>query len=871
MRTIAWITSKNEQFDIKDIEARKTKLNIKDLPEGLSGFKNDMGFIDRTVSNLLNYYTKNETYNREKINELVSARLLIRIVDKLPTSDISTSTIYFLKRKKEQGTTQYESDVYDEYIYVDGTWELIGNTYVDLTNYYTKSETESKINEKVAIETQNRTLADNTLQNNIDIVQTNVDNVNNSLNSEIVTRQNKDLNHESKMSEIETNLNSETVRATNAENNLSDRCDSYDSHVANKSNPHNVTKVQVGLGNVTNVSTTSTITSGSSNNITSGAVYTALSNKVDKVDGKGLSDQNFTYEEKVKLSGLSNYNDTSLSNRVSATESAITKLNANSSTSGSVDYKIAKALEKVTSISFEIVSSLPATGVAGKIYFVKGTGSEATNTYTEYVWLGSNFERIGESVVKVDLSDIYTKSQVNALVSVKNDKITIEENYNLVLTDEHTFTSIPAGKNPTTGYTRKLSQVWNYIKGKADSVYAKLSHTHDKSEITNFAHNHDVMYYRKSEIDTKLSDKSDTGHTHDYLPLSGGAMTGNIKYKGSQNTYDMIKFIDNTDDAYGDGIAIGGGGLTIIGGGESADVVAAQQTSGGNEKMIIANDTAIDFYTNTQSGFSSAKHITMNTDGTITADGFNGKASTADKANGIVPKYTKKTLTTVSATTTKYIKLADCMWNQEGTMKVYLYGENFEDTLVINFGGGNGLFPMLCGYYTTNNNNINSVIAQKGSSWNKDYSIWIKIRQLTTCIVNVAVLTGSCTVNISETTTAPTNIINWDINRGYWGTFTGSLNGNATSATTATNLKVSNDDNTSSNCYLIWTNGVGDGSTARGTYTSRDLTYCPNSHRLISEYISCNGISGGKGSFNQILVIPTSAPSQLVDGSIWLA
>ena len=99
MRTIAWITSKNEQFDIKDIEARKTKLNIKDLPEGLSGFKNDMGFIDRTVSNLLNYYTKNETYNREKINELVSARLLIRIVDKLPTSDISTSTIYFLKRK----------------------------------------------------------------------------------------------------------------------------------------------------------------------------------------------------------------------------------------------------------------------------------------------------------------------------------------------------------------------------------------------------------------------------------------------------------------------------------------------------------------------------------------------------------------------------------------------------------------------------------------------------------------------------------------------------------------------------------------------------------------------------------------------------
>lgn len=43
MNTIAWITSKNEQYDIKDIEARKTKLNIEDLPKNLSAFSNDMG------------------------------------------------------------------------------------------------------------------------------------------------------------------------------------------------------------------------------------------------------------------------------------------------------------------------------------------------------------------------------------------------------------------------------------------------------------------------------------------------------------------------------------------------------------------------------------------------------------------------------------------------------------------------------------------------------------------------------------------------------------------------------------------------------------------------------------------------------------
>lgn len=52
-------------------------------------------------------------------------------------------------------------------------------------------------------------------------------------------------------------------------------------HITNKSNPHEVTKAQVGLGNVTNVSTEDVITSGSSNNITSGAVHTALAGKLD--------------------------------------------------------------------------------------------------------------------------------------------------------------------------------------------------------------------------------------------------------------------------------------------------------------------------------------------------------------------------------------------------------------------------------------------------------------------------------------------------------------------------------------------------------------------------------------------------------------
>ena len=64
------------------------------------------------------------------------------------------------------------------------------------------------------------------------------------------------------------------------------------------------------------------------------------------------------------------------------------------------------------------------------------------------------------------------------------------------------------------------------ISGKADK-----SHTHSKSEITDFDHNHDDRYYTESEIDTKLSGKADKIHTHtkseitDFptsLPANGG-------------------------------------------------------------------------------------------------------------------------------------------------------------------------------------------------------------------------------------------------------------------------------------------------------------------------------------------------------------
>lgn len=51
--------------------------------------------------------------------------------------------------------------------------------------------------------------------------------------------------------------------------------------------------------------------------------------KVDKEEGKGLSTNDFTTAEKNKLAGLSNYNDTSLSGRISTNAENISKLQNN--------------------------------------------------------------------------------------------------------------------------------------------------------------------------------------------------------------------------------------------------------------------------------------------------------------------------------------------------------------------------------------------------------------------------------------------------------------------------------------------------------------------------------------------------------------
>jgi len=91
---------------------------------------------------LTNYATKG--YVEEIVRGIETGALKRSVVQNLPTEDIDEDTIYMVPKT---GST---NDAYNEYLYVNNTWEFIGSSEVDLTDYATKTYVDNSVG---AIET----------------------------------------------------------------------------------------------------------------------------------------------------------------------------------------------------------------------------------------------------------------------------------------------------------------------------------------------------------------------------------------------------------------------------------------------------------------------------------------------------------------------------------------------------------------------------------------------------------------------------------------------------------------------------------------------------------------------------------------------
>lgn len=204
-----------------------------------------------------------------------------------------------------------------------------------------------------------------------------------------------------------------------------------------------------------------------------------LLKKVDVVNGKQLSTEDFTTALKTKLEGINVDNLLSAADKAkihdhsnksildAVTQAAVDAWNAaeanvleavkvngtaqtitnkevniavptavsdltNDSgfqTQTQVATAIAAAVDAITGIDFSIVASLPASGVKGTIYLLAATGGVDPDVYDEYIWLdGDNetsgrFEKIGTTEAK--LSNYWSKTELTFAEITAADVTTI--------------------------------------------------------------------------------------------------------------------------------------------------------------------------------------------------------------------------------------------------------------------------------------------------------------------------------------------------------------------------------------------------------------------------------------------------------------
>ena len=177
-------------------------------------------------------------------------------------------------------------------------------------------------------------------------------------------------------------------------------------------------------------------------------IKSALGGKVDVVSGKGLSTNDYTSEEKQKLSGIASgaqvnviesvkVNGTKLtpsSKAVDVTVPTKTSQLTNDSgyqsetavesiitakgyqTQSQVQSLINSAVGNITSIKYQKVTSLPATGSNGVIYLVAHSHG-TQDIYDEYIWLAETktYEKIGNT--DIDLSAYVKSSELTAITT----------------------------------------------------------------------------------------------------------------------------------------------------------------------------------------------------------------------------------------------------------------------------------------------------------------------------------------------------------------------------------------------------------------------------------------------------------------------
>lgn len=152
-------------------------------------------------------------------------------------------------------------------------------------------------------------------------------------------------------------------------------------------------------------------TTGSAKFVTSGAVKAALDEKVDKVEGKQLSTEDYTTSEKNKLAGISTGAQVNVIESVQVNGTALTP----SGKAVNIDlsnYATKGDVSAIPKFAVTVVSNLPTSNISTSTIYLKSNGGSSGNSYDEFIYVNSAWEKIGTT--EVDLSGyVPTTRKVN--------------------------------------------------------------------------------------------------------------------------------------------------------------------------------------------------------------------------------------------------------------------------------------------------------------------------------------------------------------------------------------------------------------------------------------------------------------------------
>lgn len=138
---------------------------------------------------------------------------------------------------------------------------------------------------------------------------------------------------------------------------------------------------------------------------------------VAKSPGMGLSESNFTEEEKGKLSTVEMSAQANKIEKINLAGKELFPVNKVVNIDAYTKKEINDLIKKIPNFKIEVVTALPTSNIDdATIYLVRGSGS-GENMYDEYIHVNNNWERLGGQSQSLDLTNYATKAELPKKVS----------------------------------------------------------------------------------------------------------------------------------------------------------------------------------------------------------------------------------------------------------------------------------------------------------------------------------------------------------------------------------------------------------------------------------------------------------------------